>query len=71
MRRFNKVILTEREVLLFLQSYINRRLEGSIVEYDGEDYLLSRSVELISKLLNEDERGEDHEERSIKERSKK
>ncbi len=71
MRRFNKSILTEREVLLFLQSYINRRLDGQVEEFKGEDFMLSRSVDLIRKLLNEDERGEDHEERSIKERSNK
>ncbi len=53
------VILTERDVLLFLQTYINRKLSGQATDFLGEDYLLSRSADLISKLLDKDENNEE------------
>jgi hypothetical protein len=56
--KINKILLTEKDVLIFLKNHVNEQLdrveldEGGELYYD-DSYLLSRAGDLLTELIKE------------------
>lgn len=51
--KINKIILTEKDVLIFLRSNIIEQLSGSDEKYYDDAYLLSLACDALTELLKD------------------